>query len=510
MTKPLYNMATAKIGKYTLLKSLGEGGMAQVHLARTEGSDVEPRKLLAIKKNLPENQFSQSYKKMFLNEMRVSAALNHRNICRIVDYQAEGLDAYIAMEFIHGVSLRELCRHLRKQKSPLPLSFVFYILREAAEALHYAHEAIDPISGEHLHLIHRDVSPQNIMLSFAGDVKLIDFGIAKAAIDSEATRAGVVKGKYSYMSPEQLAGKGIDPRADIFSLGIVAWEMLANRSFFQAQNVEDLKKSLECYAVRKVDFSYREELESYRSVVEKMIHEDRDKRFTSSREVADEFSKLLAQNTSEMKPEEFGFYLRETFQQSYQDSLQEIEKLLNASSYEETQVTDTLNIEKLVLPQVEHLNRPLRIAGPIYIPSTVPNSIFSLHVPPLLAGALALVMMMGAGFWYVQQRGASAARLIAEANAVVPVMNPSHVNVMVQTHPVKAQVWLNGRQAGVTGHSYRFPYGKSQSMTVKAEGYHPRTLLIHARGDELVNLNLQPVLDKKKKRKAASTSRKNR
>jgi serine/threonine protein kinase len=233
-------------GKYQLLKRLATGGMAQIYLARSQAAETAGR-LLVVKRILPHLTENEDFVKMFIDEARIAARLNHANVVQIFDLGAEGDSFFIAMEYIHGEDLRRLCRHAELLGQPVPVPLVCRVLIEACAGLDYAHKRTDPTSGRPLGIVHRDVSPQNILVTFEGGVKVVDFGIAKAADQATITRSGVLKGKYSYMSPEQSNGQRVDCRSDIFALGVVLYELLTgSRLFKRASDIQTLTAVSEC------------------------------------------------------------------------------------------------------------------------------------------------------------------------------------------------------------------------------------------------------------------------
>ena len=216
-----------QLGKYQLIKKLAIGGMAEVFLARAAGP-MGFSKTVVVKRILPHLAEDTSFAQMFLTEARIAAELNHPNIVQIFDFGEDSGTWFIAMEFIDGANLRELVRRGSKAGAAVPFALAARIISQACEGLAFAHDSVDPQTGQPLHLIHRDISPDNIMVSRSGAVKVVDFGVAKAALRGRAeTRSGVVKGKLAYMAPEQLANEALDRRADVYSLGIVLFELLS-------------------------------------------------------------------------------------------------------------------------------------------------------------------------------------------------------------------------------------------------------------------------------------------
>jgi hypothetical protein len=232
-------------GRYQLVKTLATGGMAELFLARQVGPQGA-EKLLVVKRILPHLSGNEEFTAMFLDEARIAARLDHPNIVQIFDLGVQDERYFLAMEYIHGEDLRRVWRQAERLGQPLPQSLVCRIIIEACAGLDHAHKRTDQ-AGRPLGIIHRDVSPQNILVSFEGGVKVVDFGIAKAADAMTVTRAGVLKGKYAYMSPEQAAGQPLDHRSDVFALGVVLYELLtATRLFKRPTDLQTLEAVLEC------------------------------------------------------------------------------------------------------------------------------------------------------------------------------------------------------------------------------------------------------------------------
>lgn len=225
-----------EFGKFILQRKIAEGGMAEVFLAKQAGLEGF-EKPVVVKRILPHLCNEDGFVQMFLNEARVAARLSHPSIVQIFDLGKVGEQYYIAMEYIHGEDLRALAKQADKMRRRPAFAIVARIMADMLGALHYAHTRTGP-DGRPLGLVHRDVSPQNVLVTYEGGVKLVDFGIAKAT-ESQAgqqTQAGLLKGKYSYMSPEQCRGRKIDARSDIFSVGILLWELVGWRRLFRRDN----------------------------------------------------------------------------------------------------------------------------------------------------------------------------------------------------------------------------------------------------------------------------------
>ncbi len=276
-------MSLETYGRYQLLKKLATGGMAQIYLARQLGPEGF-EKLLVVKRILPHLAENEEFITMFLDEARIAARLNHPNVVQIFDLGAQDDSFFIAMEFIHGEDVRRVWKHADKVGKPIPVPLICRIIIESSAGLDYAHKKLDG-SGRALNIVHRDISPQNILVSFEGGVKIVDFGIAKAADQATVTKSGVLKGKYSYMSPEQAAGQPIDCRTDIFALGVVLYELLTGtRLFKRATDIQTLNAVTECKLAPPSQVNDRVPAD-LDSIVMKALARDRTLRFSEARQL---------------------------------------------------------------------------------------------------------------------------------------------------------------------------------------------------------------------------------
>jgi predicted ATPase len=268
-------------GKYQLLKKLGAGGMAEVWLAR-EPLAQGLAKILVIKQIHPSLAEAPQFRQMFEDEAKVAVNLNHPNIVQTFGYGQIGATYYLAMEHVEGVDLLRLLNAAVEQKRRIPFGLAAYVGQQVAKALDYAHRKTDEF-GEALGIVHRDVSPQNVLVSWDGGVKLVDFGIARARHVREDE--GVVKGKFAYMSPEQASGSAVDPRADIFATGIVLWEVTCGRSLFghlKGRQAVNAIKNAQVPRPREIDPSVPKELEG---IILKSLERRPEDRFQTARDL---------------------------------------------------------------------------------------------------------------------------------------------------------------------------------------------------------------------------------
>ena len=299
-------------GKYELIKKVARGGMAEVFLARRADEDDGYGKHVAIKRLFPHLTEDQETIDMFLDEGRIAASLEHPNIVQIQELGVVDDFLYIAMEYIHGRDLRSVLEEGYTQDNFIPIELAASLGAQVAAGLHYAHTHADE-SGAPMNIVHRDVSPQNILISADGTVKICDFGIAKAEHRLSHTQAGQVKGKFSYMAPEQIETSQVDPRSDVFALGIVLYEATTMTRLFRADNqYEALEKIL--YAGIEPPTSlrsgYPSELEK---IVMKALERDPASRFQTAEQMQVELDNWLVQNQASTSAVPLARYIRGLF-----------------------------------------------------------------------------------------------------------------------------------------------------------------------------------------------------
>ncbi len=254
--------------------------MAEVFLSRMRDTG----RLVVLKKLHPRLAIEPEYVQMFHDEAVIASKLQHPNLVEVYELGLDGGEHYIAMEYLHGHDLSRLLRKMRHQRIPLMFQQAITIVHDIAAGLHYAHERIGD-DGNLLNIIHRDVSPHNVILTYAGEVKVLDFGIAKAASQVARTRTGVLKGKAAYMSPEQALGEPLDRRTDVFSIGILLWELTTGRWLYRRKSeLETLKAVVETDAPRpsSIQPDYPKDLEK---IVMKTLARSPDKRWATAGEL---------------------------------------------------------------------------------------------------------------------------------------------------------------------------------------------------------------------------------
>lgn len=307
-----------QFGKYLLLEKVAAGGMAEIYLARS-GAANGLNKFFAIKRILPQFSNNEEFVSMFKEEAKVAINLNHSNVVSIFDFGIESGQFYLVMDYVEGRNLRQIINELKKTNKSFSIDQALYLIKEAAAGLDHAHRCTDATSGRPLNITHRDMSPQNIMVSFEAEVKVIDFGIAKAETEAEDTKAGTLKGKFSYMSPEQAEGQPIDPRTDVFALGIVLWELLANDRLFTGSNeAAILRKVRDCQVppIRKINPTVPQELER---IVMKALAKDRNVRYQTAANLHRDLNRFLNTQYPDFSPQDFSHFLKESFKNAFQE-----------------------------------------------------------------------------------------------------------------------------------------------------------------------------------------------
>jgi eukaryotic-like serine/threonine-protein kinase len=279
--------------RYTITERLDHGGMAEVFRGVAESMEGF-KKSVAIKRILPNLTKNQKFVSMFLDEARLSLFLQHANIVQVFDISRTPDNAYfLVMEFVDGCNLKALIERQKQKGRRIDAAHTIYLMIETCKALQYAHSLEHPETNEPLGIVHRDISPPNILLSKNGEVKVVDFGLAKASSQIESTDPGVVKGKFSYLSPEAASGLEVDHRADVFAVGIIMWELLTGRRLFYGdtdyQTVE-LVRQARVPSIAALNPEVEPELEE---VVRKSLAKDADDRYASANDLGDALAQYL-------------------------------------------------------------------------------------------------------------------------------------------------------------------------------------------------------------------------
>jgi serine/threonine-protein kinase len=282
-----------RFGKYTLIDRLAVGGMAEIFLARQAGL-AGFEKTVVIKRIRPHLSKEANFVRMFLNEAKLAAQLNHPNVVQIYDLGKINESYFIAMEYLFGRDMRKIIPKAETLGIPFPMVYALKIASSVCEGLYYAHQRSDRY-GNPLNIVHRDVTPENIFVSFDGTVKILDFGIAKAANRTDQTRAGEIKGKLSYMSPEQCMGRPLDRRSDLFSLGVVLYEWLTGFKLFTGDSEVAILRSITEGKIYAPSYFKSDIPDAVERILMRALEKDRDQRYQTAWEMQYDLDQFLGQ-----------------------------------------------------------------------------------------------------------------------------------------------------------------------------------------------------------------------
>lgn len=304
-------------GKYCLLERISVGGMAEVFRAKPFNAP-DFSGFLALKRILPHLAEDEEFIMMFIDEAKLTVQLDHPNIVRIYELGQFQNSFYILMEFISGKDLLTLQKTVRKRRETIGVGVSCYIASRVAQGLDYAHRKSDA-DGNPLNIIHRDISPQNVLVDYLGNVKVIDFGIAKAAVQSTKTQVGVLKGKMGYMSPEQVSGEKLDWRSDVFAIGTVLWEMLTNRRLFNGDNEFETMQLVKGAVAEPPSSKNPDVPAEIDRIVMKALARDRDERYQSGAELAKDLDRWL--NDHQVTAESLSRWMREVYAEDLEEEM---------------------------------------------------------------------------------------------------------------------------------------------------------------------------------------------
>ncbi len=299
------------LGRYRVVDEIGVGGMASVHLARMDGPGGF-QKWVAIKRIHPHLVEDDQFVDMFLDEARIAAGINHANVAQVFDLGKDDNTYWIAMEYLHGEPLREVMRQAEERRMGITPELAARICADAAEGLHAAHE-LRGKNGQLLGLVHRDVTPHNLFVTYDGYTKVVDFGIAKVADRLASTRAGTLKGKLAYMSPEQVRGADVDRTTDVFALGVVLWELTTNQRLFRMDTDLDTLEKVQACIVPPPSTIVRGYPPGLEQVVLKALSKNKKDRYATAREFSRALQGFLMQRGAFVGPEEVAQFVKSVF-----------------------------------------------------------------------------------------------------------------------------------------------------------------------------------------------------
>ena len=468
----------SRFGKYTLIRKLATGGMAELFLA-IQKSVAGFEKLLVIKRILPSMNQDRAFIEMLLHEARIAATLSHPNIVQIFDVGQYDAQYFIAMEHVHGEDLRSIVRQMKKKGVlEFPLEHALAIVLGMCAGLSYAHEKHE-LDGSELNIVHRDISPQNVVVTFTGDVKIVDFGIAKSDTRiGEQTKSGKLKGKVPYMSPEQARGENIDARSDVFSTGVMLFELTTGKRLFKgASEYETLRLICERDYPRPSDVrpDYPMDLEP---IVMKALAKDVADRYQSAREMQADIEGFVRRHQIAVSH----IALNQFMQSLFEDKLaMQKEALLQGK-----QLADIIEMQHALSgTDVNDVDASGRHATSTQsMPAaarTVTDVTASSHRGSkngLMVGVIAGVLALGAvggGFGYllVKKKSMDEDARLAAANQGAAVTPAAKGSLSLESDPPGASIWINGDlRAEVTPASIgQLPTGVALDVKLTMDGF---------------------------------------
>ncbi|RYE76896.1 MAG: serine/threonine protein kinase, partial [Myxococcales bacterium] len=293
-------MPEAQQQRYRVIDRLAAGGMAEVFRAESAGLEGFKKKV-AIKRVLPHLSEKKKFIKMFLDEARLGAYLSHSNCVQVFDVGVGDNTYFIVMEYVDGADLKAVVEWARRQPTAFNAAFAVYITTKICDGLDYAHNLTDD-AGRRLDIVHRDLSPPNVLITRFGEVKIVDFGLAKASNQLEKSEPGIIKGKFSYLSPEAATGREVDLRTDVFAAGIILWEMLAGRKLFQGESDFETVKMVqraEVPSIAKLNPGVDAKLES---IINKCLARDVNQRYPTARAFGEALTQWLFSSSNLVTP----------------------------------------------------------------------------------------------------------------------------------------------------------------------------------------------------------------
>jgi serine/threonine protein kinase len=277
--------------RYRVIEKLESGGMAEVFRAESEGLQGF-RKQVAIKRVLPHLSSKKKFISMFLDEARLSAQLSHSNCVQVFDIGVGDSAYFIVMEFVDGANLKAIIEHIKKTGKDFPVEAAVHISLEICKGLAYAHELTDP-NGVPLYIVHRDMSPPNVLITKHGEVKIVDFGLAKANSQLEKSEPGIIKGKFSYLAPEAAMAQEVDARTDIFAVGIILWELLAGQRLFLGDTDFQTVKKVQAAVVPSISQINKKVPPDLEKIIARALARDPAQRYANARDLGMELSKFM-------------------------------------------------------------------------------------------------------------------------------------------------------------------------------------------------------------------------
>ncbi len=507
------------LGKYRIIAELGSGGMATVYLAVVRGPSGFSKLVVVkvLRSHLGQDPETVS---MFLDEARLAARLHHPNVVQTNEVGAEAGQHLLVMEYLDGVTLNELLDRARRRGTPLPMGMHLRIIHEALNGLHYAHELAD-FDGSPLELVHRDISPHNLFVTFDGQAKVLDFGIAKVANSSHDTRTGVIKGKIRYMSPEQIAGDRVDRRADIFSVGAMLWEAATGERLWKGRSDVEIMTRVVNGAIPAPRESDPRANELLDRICRKALAINRDDRYATCLDLQADLEKLLDELGDRSNSRTIGRFLNETFEETRQERKKMIELQLSAGgsgaypgSLSSPDIpalpgyssgshsvdrgrpdTSSGSRERPVEGAVAaegNGGRGARLA--ITLGLVALGAVAAIALPRLFAREAAPTAPVATSAPATTSASVATCAVATEPTTVVSAPAAKDVTLAIRTEPATANVFLDGAQLASTPFKRTFPRdGASHVLRAEAAGFVAKTMTVTADADRDVVLALDRI-----------------
>jgi serine/threonine-protein kinase len=465
-------------GRYQLLKKIASGGMGQVLLAKKGADDFE--KIIVLKRILPHLVEDEEFFTMFKDEAKITMRLDHPNIARINEFGVENGVHFIEMEYVAGEDLRRIEKRAAAAGRGIPIGVIIRIIADAAAGLDFAHKARDA-KGQPLNLVHRDVSPQNVLVGFDGSVKLIDFGVAKAAGRAQHTATGILKGKFPYMSPEQAEGDDLDSRSDVFALGIVLWEQLTGRRLFKGENdlaTQRLVRACQVPAPSQVEPSVPTGLDP---IALKALSKNREDRYPDAAALRNALEEFALQAAIPHSAANLSSFMQELY-------AERIAKEADPRFYEEDSGLTDLDVGGLSKPAapgatvVDKNKQGINEATKASAPHTqaLPPPSKSSPLPKILVGvALLAVLGIGGAIAFKKTDEVVPPTPVPEQPKPTPVADVTPppalpLVVRIESEPPGASIELGGAKVGQTPFEARVEKAKLPlALKLSADGYEP-------------------------------------
>jgi serine/threonine-protein kinase len=472
-----------RVGRYRVLSELGRGGMSNVYLAVAHGPGGV-NKLVVLKALLPDFSGEEYALAMFLDEARLAAQLNHPNVVQTYEVGTEGDRHVIVMEYLEGQSLSAILKRAQQAGEPLSLSLHVRIIIAALEGLHYAHE-LRAYDGAPLELVHRDISPQNVFVTYDGQVKVLDFGIAKAATSSTHTATGIVKGKIAYMAPEQTIGDAVDRRADIYSVGCMLWAAATGRKLWKdTPDVHIMRRVIngELPTPRSVNPACDGELSG---IVMKALATEPEARHQSALEIQQELEAYLDRRGDSNKQKDIARFVSHLFADRRAEIKALVERQLALAATEDSSRSRSIGSPDPAASGMRPSFVPTIVAESLPTPPESGRRTW-LVVPFLLIAAGALVWLRP---WAKTETSAPGTPSVATAEAA-----PTQATIEFRATPASTKLFLDDHPLPSNPTSRVLPIDRSVHMLRgEAEGHSLATAEFTVTRDASVELTLNPL-----------------